>query len=194
MPSHSHSHYDINADELRAARERRRQARHRRPTADAPHPPRKRIKKRATLGWSTLGNSLILIGSLVFSLFFLIIGSFRLTDYHRYQAQVSDKREQLAAIHKQRDIGRRRLAILNSSTGQEQLLLERGYLPPGDRFLLFPATPAEERAATIPKNDLAPHPPALENEDAGVSSWQRAGRSMGRLWNRFQSDDATARQ
>ncbi len=188
------SHYDINADELRAVRARRRQARHRPPSQDAPPQPRRRLKKRATLGWSALGNTLILAGSLVLSLFFLIIGSWRLADYHRYQAQVRDKREQLAAIDKQRDIGRRRLAILNSPTGQEQLLLERGYLPPGDRFLLFPSTPAEERAATIPKNDLSPHPPALENAAAGASAWQRAGRSMGSWWKRFQSDDATARR
>jgi hypothetical protein len=83
------------------------------------------------------------------------------------------------------------LSVLTSSAGREQLLLEHGYLKPGDRFLLFPITPEEERAAALPKNDLSPHPPSMQIGEADDSAWQRAGRTIGRAWQRFSGEAPT---
>jgi hypothetical protein len=40
--------------------------------------------------------------------------------------------------------------------GRTQSLVERGYIKPGDRILLFPTTPEERLRAELPRNDLAP--------------------------------------
>ena len=102
-------------------------------------------------------------------------------DYRWLQAQVNYKQEQLAALRQQNENAQKRLAVLTSDKGREQLLIENGYVPPGSRILLFQPDPEERRAAEIPKNDLSPHPPSA-HENASGSLWQQTGKAVGDWW------------
>lgn len=106
-------------------------------------------------------------------------------DYNSWQAQVEFREKQLAALDEQHDVGKRRLAALASPKGRDQLLVEHGYLHPGDRILLFPATPAEKQAADIPKNDLSPHllSPQDGSADPNASIWKRTADTFRSWWN-----------
>jgi cell division protein FtsB len=97
--------------------------------------------------------------------------------YQDFDAQVQIKRTQLRALEDQREAARARVSLLSSDKGRAQLLVERGYLRPGERILLFPARPDEmekQRAARIPVNDLTPQPPALP-----PTRWQKLRDSLG---------------
>lgn len=102
-------------------------------------------------------------------------------DYRWLQAQVDFKEEQLSSLREQNKVAQRRLAVLTSDKGREQLLIENGYVPPGSRILLFPPDPEEKRAAEIPKNDLSPHPPSSEDNSNG-SFLHQTGKAIGDLW------------
>jgi hypothetical protein len=105
-----------------------------------------------------------------------------LEDYHWLKSQVGNKQLQLAALDKQQTIGKARLAELTADKGREELLLEHGYIPPGERILLFPPDPQEQRAAAMPKNDLSPHPPSTEAGNS-PSLLRRAGRALSHVWS-----------
>lgn len=100
------------------------------------------------------------------------------------QRRIARKQETLNDLKKQEENGRRRLAQLSSPRGREQVLVNNGYIKPGDRLLLFPRTEAEERAARAPRNDLvtreAPAQPGL---------WSRVTSA----WRGFTAPPAPAR-
>ena len=111
-------------------------------------------------------------------------------DYRWMKKQADTKAELLAVLHEQQQTGKRRLAALASGEGHEQLLLEHGYIRPGDRILLFPATREEQRKREIPKNDLAPHPPSMTEDSSSPatgSAWRRAGAVIGGWWQNLQA-------
>lgn len=99
-------------------------------------------------------------------------------EYEAMQARVEEKKQQLAALESQHEVGQRRLAVLRADKTHKSVLIEHGYIRPGDRILLFPRTAEEEREARLPKNDLAPHPP-LDEEQNAPSLWQRAASRVG---------------
>jgi hypothetical protein len=72
--------------------------------------------------------------------------------------QIAHKAATLSDLKAQDDTGRRRLGALTSPGGRERMLVERGYIKPGSRLLLFPRTAAEQRAAQEPVNDLVRRP------------------------------------
>lgn len=64
-------------------------------------------------------------------------------DLSPVRERVREKQSQLAALERQNDEEKNHLAHLRSEKGREQLLVERGYHKPGDRFLLFPSESQE---------------------------------------------------
>jgi hypothetical protein len=102
-------------------------------------------------------------------------------DLNSWQTQVNNKQVQLTALEDQLETGRKRLSVLQSPKGREQLLMEHGYIKPGDRILLFPATPEEKQAAQIPKNDLTAKPASIQGNRDG-SAWRRAGETLRGWW------------
>ena len=108
-------------------------------------------------------------------------------EYRLYQGEVDRKEATLNDLQEQLETGRKRLAVLQSPKGREQLLIEHGYIRPGDRILVFPATPKERQAATIPKNDLSPRPVERINDGAQSSAWRRAGDTLSRWWQNFNA-------
>jgi hypothetical protein len=109
-----------------------------------------------------------------------------IADYQLFNGQVQSKESELRALNEQLSTGRKRLANLQWEKGRTQSLVEHGYVRPGDRILLFPATPEEQRRASRPANDLSPHPAPLVNEKQAVgtsrSAWRRAGDTLSGWW------------
>jgi len=123
---------------------------------------------------------LFVVPTVAFSLVLMALAHVVFADWRRYNSEEAIARAQLVALEEQLDNGKRRLAVLRSDKGREQLLVEHGFLKPGDRILLFPSEPGQDVPAPIAKNDLAPRRAAMRDENAG-SAWNRASRSV-RLW------------
>ena len=104
-------------------------------------------------------------------------------EYRKWQTRVHQREDELAALNTQLTVGQKRLAALQSPQGREQLLIEHGYLRPGDRILEFPAAPEETRQAQLPPNDLAPRSEEWNNAStANGSMWRIAINSLQRRW------------
>lgn len=99
----------------------------------------RRLRMRRKLNkWEWMGFGLSVVACI--SLWPLVMAA--RGNMAQVSVQVEEKQAQLSALERQRDEEKGRLAHLKSEKGREQLLVERGYLKPGDRFLLFPeATP-----------------------------------------------------
>jgi hypothetical protein len=114
-----------------------------------------------------------------------------LADYALFRGQVESKEDQLRALRAQLHTGKQRLAGLQWEKGRTQSLVERGYIKPGDRILLFPTTPEERLRAELPRNDLAPRRiPRAAVQRAGsntTSAWQRAGDTLSNWWQSLRS-------
>ena len=122
----------------RPVRSRVRKARVAAPVRDAATPSpvnsrRLRLRRKLTK-WEWLGFGLSVVACI--SLWPLVMAA--RGNMAQVRAQVEEKQTQLTALERQRDEEKGRLAHLKSEKGREQLLVERGYLKPGDRFLLFP--------------------------------------------------------
>ena len=125
-------------------------------------------KKRRNIGWKNIAV-LLVTGAVSLVLWFYTAKSYMA--YGDFDEQVQAKRAQLRALEDQQTAARARVALLSSDKGRSQLLVERGYLRPGERILLFPTRPGEaerQRAARIPANDLMP--PAAPPER---TRWQK---------------------
>lgn len=103
-------------------------------------------------------------------------------DHQWLQSQVQNKQQQLAALNKQKSVGKARLTELSASKGRDQLLVQHGYIAPNERILLFPPDPDQQRAASIPKNDLSPRPPSAEAGQSSASAWSQAANALGDFW------------
>jgi hypothetical protein len=106
------------------------------------------------------------------------------SDYLSMQRRIARKQDTLRDLQKQEENGRRRLAQLSSPRGREQVLVNNGYIKPGDRLLLFPRTAEEDRAARAPKNDLVQQP-----APAQPGFWSRVKNA----WRGFTAPPAPAR-
>ncbi len=62
-------------------------------------------------------------------------------DYSAARGEVESRETQLRTLQAQQRSGHIRLAALQHEKGRAQSLIEHGYVRPGDRILLFPATP-----------------------------------------------------
>ncbi|HEX8235902.1 MAG TPA: hypothetical protein VF600_08095 [Abditibacteriaceae bacterium] len=156
--------------------------------SDAQRERRRRRLREQRRGWA------------VFTLFmavFLILATMiqsSLADYALFQGQVEAKETQLQALRAQLHTGQRRLAGLQWDKGRTQSLVEHGYIQPGDRILLFPATREEQLQADLPQNDLAPHASLVTKQPPGASSsssWRRAGDTLNKWWQALRGAAAT---
>ena len=109
-----------------------------RATTPIPVSSRRLRMRRKLTKWEWLGFGLSVVACI--SLWPLVVVA--RGNMARVSVQVEEKQAHLWALERQRDEEKGRLAHLKSEKGRDQLLVERGYLKPGDRFLLFPeATP-----------------------------------------------------
>lgn len=160
--------------------------------SDAQRERRRRRLREQRRGWA------------VFTLFmtvFVVLAAMiqsSLADYALFRGQVDTKEAQLQALRAQLHTGQQRLAGLQWEKGRTQSLVEHGYIQPGDRILLFPATPAEQLQADIPRNDLSPHPaPPVESQRSGAgstSAWRRAGDTVSNWWQALRGAAASPPQ
>ncbi|MDF2440302.1 MAG: hypothetical protein JWN98_1286 [Abditibacteriota bacterium] len=146
----------------------------------SPTPVRRRAHKR-------IRATTVLLAMIagIFSISLMAMTHVVWNEYRLYQGEVDRKEATLHDLHEQLDTGRKRLAVLQSPKGREQLLIEHGYIRPGDRILLFPPTPEERHAANIAKNDLSPRPASRINDAASSSSWRRAADTVSGWWHDF---------
>ncbi len=154
-------------DELSAARTRKR---------------RKRNRKRH---WSVLLITGASIGLSV--LLMATIFSVR-AEYNRWAVHVAKSDAELAALKAQLNTGERRLASLKSPQGRQELLIDNGYLKPGDRYLEFPPDADEKRAATLPPNDLTPHTETWSGSPIKDGSiWRGAWDTLSEKWHKLRN-------
>ena len=66
------------------------------------------------------------------------------TELGEVRERVTQKRATLADLNAQLEKGRNRLRALSSSSGKERVLVENGFIRPGERLLLFPKTTKPE--------------------------------------------------
>ncbi len=96
---------------------------------------RRRLRlKRSLTKWEWLGFGLSAVACV--SLWPLMLAA--RGNLSTVSIQVAQRQTQLDALERRNAEEQGRLAHLKSEKGREQLLVERGYLKPGDRFLLFP--------------------------------------------------------
>lgn len=61
------------------------------------------------------------------------------------KSRVAQKRATLADLNAQLESGKRRLSALASASGRERVLVENGFIKPGERLLLFPKTQSHKK-------------------------------------------------
>ncbi len=66
------------------------------------------------------------------------------TEYQGAHERVAQKRATLSDLNAQLEAGKRRLSALASASGRERVLVENGFIKPGERLLLFPKTQSFE--------------------------------------------------
>jgi hypothetical protein len=90
---------------------------------------KKRARQNSLLAWTVAAAITIVIGGTAAGI---------LSEYQRVQGRVSLKRATLADLKMELESGRKRLGALASAGGKERVLVENGYIKPGERLLLFP--------------------------------------------------------
>jgi hypothetical protein len=156
--------------------------------SDAQRERKRRRFREQRRGWAVF--TLFMVGFVVLAT--MIQGS--LADYGLFRNQVQTKEVQLQALQSQLFTGKQRLASLQWEKGRTQSLVEHGYIPPGDRILLFPASREEQLQADLPRNDLAPHASVVSEQRLGASSssaWRRAGNTLSNWWQSLRGAAAT---
>jgi hypothetical protein len=106
-------------------------------------------------------------------------------EYRTWQARVAKRDADLAACKKILTAGKKRLAALQSPMGQQELLIENGYIKPGDRILQFPSEIEDDQPAVRTPNDLTPPPadfPAASPGDSTLKSVVKAVQVQFRKW------------
>ena len=66
------------------------------------------------------------------------------SEFQGAQGRVGEKRATLAVLTRELEIGKKRLRALASASGKERVLVENGFIKPGERLLLFPKETAKK--------------------------------------------------
>ncbi|RYG69568.1 hypothetical protein EON80_09575 [bacterium] len=90
---------------------------------------KKRGRQSTMLGWTVAAVATVMIGGMAAGV---------LSELHSAEGRVSQKRATLADLKTQFEIGKKRLGALSSASGKERVLVENGFVKPGERLLLFP--------------------------------------------------------
>jgi hypothetical protein len=102
------------------------------------------------------GNTLLLAaaGALSFILLAMIFEpqNGAIAEYHRFQDQVEQNEVKFNTFKAQHEVMQRRLASLQLDKGREQILVEKGFVKPGERILLFPPEPDVSHRVDTPEN------------------------------------------
>ena len=140
-----------------------------------------RARRRRLWVWAqTLGFALAAL--LLMGTMFSVHG-----EYRKWQARVARREGELAALKTQLSVGEKRLAALQSPQGRQQMLIENGYLRPGDRILEFPPDADEARQAALAPNDLTPHTEDWKQSPvSGGSIWRGAWNALTERWNAWR--------
>jgi cell division protein FtsB len=131
-------------------------------------------KKRRTVVWKNAAL-LSVTGAISLVLWFYTAKAY--IAYQDFDAQVRIKQARMASLEEQQAAARARVTLLSSDKGRAQLLIERGYLRPGERILQFPERPGDEArldASRTPSNDLTPPAPP-----PAPTRWQKLRDSFG---------------
>ncbi|WP_123580325.1 hypothetical protein [Abditibacterium utsteinense] len=67
------------------------------------------------------------------------------TELQSAKGRVAQKRATFADLQAQFESGKRRLSALASASGKERVLVENGFIKPGERLLLFPKTQSHKK-------------------------------------------------
>lgn len=125
----------------------------------------------------------------VFTLISLLLMAkiFSVQDEHsRWRNRVARREAELAILETQLKMGKRRLAALQSPQGRQELLINNGYLKPGDRYLEFKED-SDESKAEIPPNDLTPHMNQGDTSPVQDGSiWRGVWNSLSEKWQRLR--------
>ncbi len=119
---------------------------------------------------------LLVIPTTVFSVMLMAMAHVVFRDWRSYESEASIAHAQLSALQEQLDTGQSRLNSLQSPKGREQILVEHGFIRPGDRMLLFPSEATPEQSTVRTQNDIAARR-AIHNA-VPSSAWDRAARTM----------------
>lgn len=145
---------------------------------------KKRRKRNRRRHWSVLA---VTGASFVVSLLLMAtIFSVR-AEYGRWETRVAQRQGELDALNAQLKTGERRLASLKSPQGRQELLIDNGYLKPGDRYLEFPAD-SDEKEVKSPSNDLTPHADDWDGSPIrGGSMWRGAWDALAQKWHKLRN-------
>jgi hypothetical protein len=117
------------------------------------------------------------------ALFLLVTILSMRAEYSDWKAQVARRQAEYDALQIKLKHEEKRLAALKSPQGRAELLIDNGYLKPGDRYLVFPAENDTKRLAAMPANDLAPVESFRRSPAAGGSLWRGAWDAIMRAGN-----------
>jgi len=141
----------------------------------------RRPRKRKSLPRLLFVSGVVFLG-LVVSVRILVSIDRAYADFHAFDNQARQKQAQFAALEAQSAAAGRRLKMLDSSKGRAQILVERGYVRPGERILLFPEESASGQNAVAPRRETNDLVAPREANAETLSPLQRAGHALGRMW------------
>lgn len=81
------------------------------------------------VGWVVAAAATVMIGGMAAGVW---------SELRSAESRVAQKRATLADLKTQFEIGKKRLSALSSASGKERVLVENGFVKPGQRLLLFP--------------------------------------------------------
>ena len=99
------------------------------------------------------------------------------SDCHWVKGQIAYKNATLVDLKAQEEIGKKHLEGLSTDEGKVRILVENGFIKPGQRLLLMAKTPQEKAAASQKKNDLVPQSAPLPKSFLG---------RIGRAWHELR--------
>jgi hypothetical protein len=100
---------------------------------------KKRGRQSALVAWLLAVGASVMIG---------LAAAKVSVELDKAEGRVAQKRATLADLKTQFEIGKKRLKALNSASGKERVLVENGFVKPGQRLLLYPKPTPKEPTKT----------------------------------------------